>query len=100
MNAPYRGWLHYVDEGSGPLGRYLIRNHNFFVRTIIPQAFGDKRKLTPAAHAKIDALPTHARPLAAIRAVLSAYLCFATKRERGCGPRAAPWTAPTPLRGC
>ena len=37
---------------GGPLGRYLIRRHNFFAATIMPNAFGDKRKLTPAAHAQ------------------------------------------------
>ncbi|MFN8464036.1 MAG: alpha/beta fold hydrolase [Caldilineaceae bacterium] len=37
---------------GGPLGRCLIRRFNFFARGIMPMAFGDKRKLTPAAHAQ------------------------------------------------
>jgi haloalkane dehalogenase len=35
---------------GGPIGRMLIRRYNFFARTIMRQAFGDKRKLTVAAH--------------------------------------------------
>ena len=37
---------------GGPIGRMLIRRNNFFADTIMRQAFGDKRKLTPAAHAQ------------------------------------------------
>jgi haloalkane dehalogenase len=36
---------------GGPIGRMLIRRYNFFARTIMRQAFGDKHKLTLAAHA-------------------------------------------------
>jgi haloalkane dehalogenase len=35
---------------GGPIGRTLIRRYNFFARTILRQAFGDKRKLSNAAH--------------------------------------------------
>jgi haloalkane dehalogenase len=35
---------------GGPIGRMLIRRHNFFAKTIMRQAFGDKAKLTAAAH--------------------------------------------------
>ncbi len=35
---------------GGPIGRMLIRRYNFFARSIMRQAFGDKRKLTAAAH--------------------------------------------------
>ena len=35
---------------GGPIGRLLIRRYNFFAKTIMRQAFGDKRKLTAAAH--------------------------------------------------
>jgi haloalkane dehalogenase len=35
---------------GGPLGRMLIRRYNFFARSIMRQAFGDKRKLSAAAH--------------------------------------------------
>jgi haloalkane dehalogenase len=37
---------------GGPIGRILIRRNNFFADTIMCQAFGDKQKLTPAAHAQ------------------------------------------------
>lgn len=40
--------------GSG-LGRYLIRQHNFFARSVVSMAYGDKRKLTPAIHASFTA---------------------------------------------
>jgi len=36
---------------GGPVGRWLIRNRNFFAGTIVRSAFGDKQKLTPAIHA-------------------------------------------------
>lgn len=47
-------WYYIAFSGfvGGPLGRLLIRRYNFFARTIMPQAFGDKHKLTPAAHAQ------------------------------------------------
>jgi len=32
---------------GGPLGRFLCRNYNTFVNTIVPMATGDKSKLTP-----------------------------------------------------
>lgn len=35
---------------GGPIGRMLIRRYNFFASSVMVQAFGDKRKLTPAAH--------------------------------------------------
>lgn len=35
---------------GGPIGRMLIRRHNFFAKTIMRQAFGDKQKLSAAAH--------------------------------------------------
>ncbi|MFN8474657.1 MAG: alpha/beta fold hydrolase [Anaerolineae bacterium] len=43
----YIGFSSFV---GGPIGRFLIRRYNFFARSIMRQAFGDKRKLTPAAH--------------------------------------------------
>jgi haloalkane dehalogenase len=45
--------LHYVGFSSfmgGPIGRMLIRRHNFFARVLLRQAFGDKAKLSKAAH--------------------------------------------------
>jgi haloalkane dehalogenase len=36
---------------GGPVGRWLIRNHNFFADTIVRSLFGDKRRLTPEIHA-------------------------------------------------
>ena len=35
---------------GGPIGRMLIRRYNFFARTIMRQAFGDKNKLNAAVH--------------------------------------------------
>jgi len=35
---------------GGPIGRWLIRNHNFFADTIVRYLFGDKRRLTPEIH--------------------------------------------------
>lgn len=44
-NDPYyQGYSGFV---GGPIGRWLIRNKNFFVQTIIPMAYGDRSKLTP-----------------------------------------------------
>jgi len=37
---------------GGPIGRYRIRKSNYFVRKVMPSAFGDPRRLTPAAHAQ------------------------------------------------
>jgi haloalkane dehalogenase len=47
-----RDWYYIAFSGfmGGPLGRFLIRRYNFFARVIMRQAFGDKRKLTAAAH--------------------------------------------------
>jgi len=45
--------LHFVGFSSfmgGPIGRMLIRRYNFFARTVLRQAFGDKSKLSDAAH--------------------------------------------------
>lgn len=36
---------------GGSVGRMLIRRYNFFAKSVMRQAFGDKAKLTPAAHA-------------------------------------------------
>jgi len=46
-----RDWYYIAFSGfiGGPLGRLLIRRYNFFARPVMRQAFGDKRKLTPAA---------------------------------------------------
>jgi haloalkane dehalogenase len=35
---------------GGPLGRFLYRYANFSLRVIMPTAYGDRRKLTPAIH--------------------------------------------------
>ena len=35
---------------GGPIGRWLIRNRNFFADTIVRSLFGDKRRLTPEIH--------------------------------------------------
>lgn len=44
---------------GGPMGRMLIRRFNFFAKSIMRQAFGDKSKLTTAAHQHyLKALPT------------------------------------------
>jgi len=37
---------------GGPVGRWLIRNHNFFAGTIVKSLFGDKSRLTPKIHAQ------------------------------------------------
>ena len=36
---------------GGPVGRWLIRNHNFFADTIVRALFADKSRLTPKIHA-------------------------------------------------
>ena len=56
-----RDWYYIAFSGfmGGPIGRLLIRRYNFLVRSVMRQAFGDKRKLTPAAHEQyLRALPT------------------------------------------
>lgn len=45
--------LYYIGFSSfagGPIGRMLIRRYNFFARSIMRRAFGDKRRLTAAVH--------------------------------------------------
>lgn len=44
---------------GGPVGRFLIRRFNFFARSVVATAYGDKKKLTPEIHRHyLDALPT------------------------------------------
>jgi haloalkane dehalogenase len=43
----YQGFSGFM---GGPLGRYLIRRHNFFASTVVPLCFGDRSLLTPALH--------------------------------------------------
>ena len=44
---------------GGLLGRWLIRRHNFFAATMMPRLFGDRSKLSEAAHHQyLRALPT------------------------------------------
>jgi haloalkane dehalogenase len=40
---------------GGPIGRHLIRKHNFFARAVARAVFGEKRKLTPELHRHITA---------------------------------------------
>ncbi|MBN1947544.1 MAG: alpha/beta fold hydrolase [Bradymonadales bacterium] len=50
---PVKRDLYYVAFSGfvgGPIGRMLIRRYNFFAKSIMPRAFGDKRKLSAAAH--------------------------------------------------
>lgn len=35
---------------GGPIGRWLIKNRNFFADTVVRSLFGDKRRLTPEIH--------------------------------------------------
>jgi haloalkane dehalogenase len=35
---------------GGPIGRSLIRRRNFFAKTVMRMAYGDRRRLTPAIH--------------------------------------------------
>lgn len=35
---------------GGPIGRHLIKRHNFFVNGVMSQSYGDKKRLTPAIH--------------------------------------------------
>ncbi|MCA9936272.1 MAG: alpha/beta fold hydrolase [Anaerolineales bacterium] len=52
----YRGFSGFM--GSG-LGRFLIRRYNFFAKSVVRTAFGDKTKLTPHIHAHyLNPLPT------------------------------------------
>jgi haloalkane dehalogenase len=44
----YQGFSRFV---GGPIGRYLIRHHNFFARTVVSQAWGTRTPLTPELHA-------------------------------------------------
>ncbi|MBD3367169.1 MAG: alpha/beta fold hydrolase [Candidatus Eisenbacteria bacterium] len=43
----YRAFSGFV---GGPVGRFLIRRFNFFVRVVMPEAYGDRRLLTKAIH--------------------------------------------------
>lgn len=56
-----RDWYYIAFSGfmGGPFGRLLIRRYNFFARSVMRQAFGDKRKLNSAVHEQyLSALPT------------------------------------------
>jgi haloalkane dehalogenase len=47
-----RDW-YYIAFSSfmgGPVGRGLIRKHNFFAKAVVRAAFGDRKKLTPEIH--------------------------------------------------
>jgi haloalkane dehalogenase len=35
---------------GGPIGKFLIKKNNFFVKTIVKMVFGDKKKLTKDIH--------------------------------------------------
>jgi len=44
---------------GGPIGRYRIRKSNYFVRKVMPSAFGDPRRLDPKIHEQfLNALAT------------------------------------------
>lgn len=43
----YQGFSGFV---GGAIGRWLIRRHNFFAKTVIKSVYGDKSKLTPEIH--------------------------------------------------
>ena len=52
----YRAFSGFV---GGPIGRYLCKNHNFFVNSVTARAYGDRSKLTAEIHRHYrDALPT------------------------------------------
>ncbi len=59
---PVKDDFHYVSFSAfmgGPIGRLLIKKRNFFAGTFMRAAFGDKSKLSKAAHRHyMDALPT------------------------------------------
>lgn len=82
--------------GGSALGRWLYRWANFSLRVLMPYAYGDKRKLTPAIHRQyLDRFPDRASrgtvlwPLA--RALLGSSAYYDTlwrERERLRGVRA------------
>ncbi|WP_407354834.1 alpha/beta fold hydrolase [Methanolobus sp. WCC5] len=43
----YQAFSNFV---GGPIGRYLIKKHNFFANNVVRSVFGDKNKLTPNIH--------------------------------------------------
>ena len=45
LDLYYQGFSRFM---GGPIGRYLIRNRNFFVEKVMPSATGNKAALTPA----------------------------------------------------
>jgi haloalkane dehalogenase len=46
---------------GGPIGRYRIRNSNYFVREVMRGAYGDPTRVPPQIHAQyVNALPTPA----------------------------------------
>jgi haloalkane dehalogenase len=54
-------WYYRAFSGfmGGVIGRFLIRRFNFFARSVVRTAYGDKRKLTPHIHAHyLNHLPT------------------------------------------
>jgi haloalkane dehalogenase len=50
-------WYYRLFSGfvGGPVGRWLVRKHNVFARTLVPRLYGDKRRLTPEIHRHITA---------------------------------------------
>lgn len=56
-------WYYRAFSGfmGGLIGRFLIRRFNFFARSVVRAAYGDKGKLTPHVHAHyLNPLPTPA----------------------------------------
>lgn len=52
----FRGFSGFM---GGVVGRFLIRNFNFFAKVVVRMAYGDKSKLTPHIHAHyLKPLPT------------------------------------------
>lgn len=54
-------WYYQAFSGfmGGMPGRWLCRHYNFFAKSVVYQAYGDKAKLTPEIHRHyLDALPT------------------------------------------
>lgn len=45
LDLYYQGFSRFM---GGPIGRYLIRNHNFFVDVVLPKAVANQAVLTPA----------------------------------------------------